>query len=141
MKITIEFIPHLEQRYNTCGDWSFDADGNLNIKVSNMATTNGPLLVAIHELIEALLCDHAGITPKQVDEFDIGYKDLDVEAGDDPLAPYSMQHCIATGVERLMAPLLGVEWKPYEDELIDMTLAYANEFGDTKSEGESTDKK
>jgi hypothetical protein len=133
VKITIEFIPHLEQRYNTCGDWRFDADGNMKICVSNMNTKNGPLLVAVHELVEALLCYHAGISTQEVDAFDINYKELEGEMGDDPAAPYHKQHCIATGIERILAPLMGVGWKEYEDELIDMTNQYAEVSGE-KSE-------
>ena len=39
------------------------------------------------------------------------------EPGDDPRAPYVVQHCIATGVERILAALLGVSWKRYEEAI------------------------
>ena len=139
MKITIEFIPHLDQRYNTCGDWRLSPTGDIEIKVSEMTTINGAFIVAVHELVEALLCDFNGITPDIVDEFDIPYKDLDGEAGDDPKAPYHIQHCIATGVERILAPLLGVAWREYENELIDMTHAYAVVHGEAEGESKAED--
>jgi hypothetical protein len=36
------------------------------------------------------------------------------EPGDDPAAPYHNQHCIAEGVTRILAPLLGVAWYDFE---------------------------
>jgi hypothetical protein len=129
MKITIETIPHLEQRYNTCGDWSFDKNDNLTIKVSEMpvAGDNGSMLIAIHELVEALLCRMQGITTADVDAYDLAYDATDgVEAGDQPDAPYHAQHCVATGIERMLAPMFDMRWLDYEAELDDMTEEYAN---------------
>jgi hypothetical protein len=127
MKITIEFIPHLDQRYNTCGDWSFAPDGDLSIKVSILQDTGiaGSYLIAIHELVEALLCDHHGVDTSAVDAFDKAYDmTSDIEPGDHPGAPYHEEHCIATGVERILAPAFGVWWLPYEDELAELTEQY-----------------
>ena len=39
------------------------------------------------------------------------------EPGDDPKAPYRKQHLIATGVEKLMAAELGVDWKAYDKKV------------------------
>ena len=36
MKITIDTIPHNQQRYPTVGDWAFDSNGNLIIAVSDL---------------------------------------------------------------------------------------------------------
>lgn len=130
MKITIEFIEHLNQRYNTCGDWQFDKDGNLNMKVSillDMGLT-GSYLIAIHELVEALLCQHRGITTEMVDQFDLNYDATsDIEPGDHPACPCHKEHCTATGIERILAPEFDVEWLPYENELIELTEQYADE--------------
>lgn len=137
MKITIEFIPHLEQRYNTCGDWVFDADGNLNMKVSILEDTglHGSYLIAIHELIEALLCQAHGITTEMVDKFDLAYDATkDVEPGDDPDCPCRDEHCVATGIERLLAPQFDVWWTPYENEIIELTEVYALREKETKRE-------
>lgn len=80
------------------------------------------MLIAVHELVEVLLCKHDGVTQKSVDKFDMAYEKKrkpndDSEPGDNPKAPYVKQHCIATGVERILAAGLGVSWKEYEDEL------------------------
>jgi hypothetical protein len=112
VKIIIETIPHSQQRYNTVGDWYLDAYGSLIIKVSEI-TKRYEWLIAIHELVEAILCECAGITAAQVDKWDKEH----IEAGDDPEAPYHRQHIFADAIERLVALELGVRWDPYEKEL------------------------
>lgn len=127
MRILIETIPHEQQRYPTVGDWTLTQDwhGNgleINIKVSKLSNWRHEALVAIHELAEVLACHHDGVTQAAVDVFDQDYERKraegdDSEPGDCPSAPYAKQHCIATGIERIMAAALGVSWKDYEDEL------------------------
>ena len=122
MKIIVETIPHQEQRYTTVGDWFYEVDGTLHIKVSELSDKRREVLIAVHELVEVLLCEQAGIGQLAVDEFDKQYEanrapDNFDEPGDDPTAPYVRQHCLATSVERLMAAEMGVNWKEYEEEL------------------------
>jgi len=122
MKVTIEIIPHDQQRYPTVGDWTFDGADNLTIKVSVLSDWRREMLIAVHELVEVLLCRYDGVTQEQVDKFDMDYERLrkegdESEPGDDPKAPYKRQHCVATGIERILAAELGVNWKEYEDEL------------------------
>lgn len=122
MKIIIETIPHDQQRYPTVGDWTYDPDGTLHIKVSGLSDWRREALVAVHELVEVLVCKNDGVTQEAVDEFDTNYEKErkpgdESEPGDDPNAPYVRQHCIATGVERILAAELRVNWKDYEEEL------------------------
>jgi len=122
MKIVIETIPHEDQRYPTVGDWQWYSDGNLSIKVSNLSDWRREALIAVHELVEVLMCKQDGVTEQSVDEFDKNYEanrhpDNFDEPGDDPSAPYVKQHCVATGIERILAANLGVNWKEYEEEL------------------------
>jgi len=114
--ITIETIPHHEQRYDTVGDWTHDALGNLTIRISDLDNWRYEVLAAIHELVESTLCSHAGITQKVVDLFDLNYKG-DGEPGDDPKAPYSGPHCLAMGIERVVAAVMGISWSKYEETL------------------------
>jgi hypothetical protein len=51
-----------------------------------------------------------------VDDFDFSCP-KDVEPGDHPDAPYKREHCFATGIERLLAAELGVDWTAYEHTL------------------------
>ena len=122
MNVKIEIIPHSEQRYPTVGDWFFDGEGNLTIKISALNDWRKEMLIALHELVEVLKCKHDGVTQEQVDRFDIVFEKArqdgnDDEPGDDPKAPYVKQHCLATGIERVMAAELGVSWKEYEEIL------------------------
>lgn len=122
MRIVIETVPHASMPYPTCGDWRRDGAGTLWIRVSSEIGDKFASLVALHELVEVLLCEARGITTESVDAFDIEFekqraKSLVVdtsEPGDDPEAPYQNEHCIATGVERIVAAALGVRWDEYE---------------------------
>lgn len=122
MKTIIETISHKAQKYPTVGDWRNDPDGTLRIRVSDMKNEDYEFLIALHELVEQHLCKKRGITVEAVDEFDIEFekqraKSLSLstaEPGDNRFAPYRNEHCIATGVERIVAAALGVNWSDYE---------------------------
>ena len=122
MRITIETIPHASQKYPTCGDWRYAPDGTLEIKVSDLGDEFKETLIAVHELIEVQLLKQRGIGAVQVDSFDVAFeaarpKDNTDEPGDDPSAPYKREHCIATGVERILAAEFGIDWKLYEQQI------------------------
>lgn len=118
MNIHILFIPKEQQRYATQGDWLFDENGDLIIRVSNndqeLPTDNHRFLVARHEMDEAWLCYKRGITQKQVDDFDIPFeRDFDGihyegELGDHPNSPYAREHRYAMISEHAMAHELGM---------------------------------
>lgn len=107
MNIHIDFIPHKAQRYDTVGDWFYEPHGNLYIMISNDHPEYlDPKLqeaVALHELTEALLCGHAGVTQGDVDSFDFEWEQLNKpgEPGESPDAPYHDQHMAADIVERV----------------------------------------
>lgn len=120
MRIIIEIIPHSHQRYPTVGDWHWENNGDLNIKVSQLKNWRYEALVGVHELVESLLCRHYGITEDEVTNFDIAYEaqrkdDNTSEPGDDKLAPYRLEHFLATNIERCFSYLLGVDWSKYEE--------------------------
>jgi len=122
MNINIRTISHSAHRYPTVGDWWYEDNGDIEIRVSKMGNWKYECLVAVHELVEILICKHDGVTQKSVDRFDIAFerrrkKGNNEEPGDDPRAPYKFQHGIATGVERILAVLLGVCWKKYEEKI------------------------
>lgn len=122
MNTNIKVIPHSKQRYETCGDWFYDEAGKLQIRVSELLDGRYEQLIAIHELIEATLCDEGGITQDDVDRFDVEFeknrtKDDVREPGDDPRAPYYRQHQIATHIEQWVASEIGVDWQQYEKEI------------------------
>jgi hypothetical protein len=143
MDIIARTIPHEQQRYPTTGDWRFMryrdmshpelSSDSLYVHVSKMPDERYEQLVAVHEIIEALLCKQAGISEESVSEYDNAYeaaRESDSvrhqqascgcipteisEPGDDIHAPYYRQHQIATGIERILAAELGVDWNAYE---------------------------
>jgi hypothetical protein len=117
MRIQIETVTHAQQRYETTGDWWWDPDDTLQMRVSALADWRHGVLIAVHELVEALLCKARGVSTEVVDEWDMGQgKELD-EPGDDPRAPYHREHEFAGCVERLLAHELGIDWNDYEDAL------------------------
>lgn len=119
MRIVIETVPHTSQRYATCGDYFTGGDGAQHISVSEMGNSDYEFLVALHELIEWKLCQSRGISDDAITKFDIAFErdrtggDLS-EPGDDPNSPYHAEHCIATGIERIMCSLLGIKWHDYD---------------------------
>lgn len=101
-------------------DWYFDGLGNLQVRVSPMSDWRREVLLAIHETVEALMCRHNGVTQAAVDAFDLEYDKthaFDLNAGDDPKAPYVREHCLATAIERILCAEFGVCWSDYDREL------------------------
>lgn len=119
MKINIRTIEHKDQRYPTSGDWQFKNPGELTIDVSQLKDDRYSILVAFHELVEALLCDFTGVSSEVVDKWDIEHPELD-EPGDSEEAPYYQQHKIALMFEQNLAQYLVVDWDEYEKALSDL---------------------
>ena len=89
------------------GDWYIAADGVLIIKVTADVLSPEGFLFAYHELTEAFLCIHRGISQESVDAFDAKFKG-DGEPGDDPAAPYREEHRFSCLQEFAMAHELGI---------------------------------
>lgn len=101
-------------------DWFWDEKGDLQVRVSPMSDWRFETLLLVHELTEAIMCRHNEVSQKAVDEFDLEYDKthtFDDDAGDDPKAPYKMEHTFSTAIERILAGALGVDWGVYEKEL------------------------
>lgn len=115
MKISIETIPHHEQRYVTCGDYWDGPDGTKQVRVSALGDWRMELLIAVHEIIEAALCDARGISEPDVKAWDEAHPDDD--PGALPDAPYHKEHMFAERLERLLALELGVNWDQYDERV------------------------
>src|ERR1700691_3925521 len=83
MRIIVDTIPHDEQRSEIGGsvaDWQYgrvphNRTPMLKISVSDQGDWRKEACLAIHELVEALICAHLGVTDAQVDEFDREWKE------------------------------------------------------------------
>jgi hypothetical protein len=115
-KVDIRFIPEAEMRQPGLGDWWFE-DGVLHIRATtDSEETRGDckwaFLIALHEMVEAMLCRAHGVSQEAVDEFDLLFDseehDDEDEPGDDRRAPYRKEHRAAMLIEHMMAHFLGV---------------------------------
>jgi hypothetical protein len=122
LNIRIKAVPHRFQQYETAGNYWWDVGENggeiLEIRVSRMRDRRYEFLVALHELIEAFLCDGRGIPLSEITRFDVEYerrrrKGEPLEPGESRQAPYRREHRFAESMERLMAKELGVKWRKY----------------------------
>ncbi len=121
MDIIIKVIPESKQRKEVNGaDWFFDKNGDLQVRVSPMSDWRYETLLGIHEAVEAIMCKHSGVSQASVDKFDQEYDKthpIDLNAGDDPAAPYVREHCLSTAIERILCAELDVNWLHYDTEL------------------------
>jgi len=109
--ITVNVIPHGTGRYSTVGDWQWQ-DGGLVVTVSDLGDHRFNLLVAAHEMTEALLSKRDGVTEQEVDAWDLAHLDAE-EPGEVAGCPYHTQHAEASQVERWLADLMGIDWDAY----------------------------
>lgn len=125
LNIKIRTIPHDQQRYPTVGDWFFNPDRRtIEIRVSDMQNWRFEFLVALHELVEVMLCQDKGISQQSVDDFDIAYEkkrqaDDYSEPGDDLKAPYHRQHQVATMMEKFICAEMDIDWVGAYEKTID----------------------
>ncbi len=141
MNITISVVENIsDQRYDTVGDWQFNTSYDhefLDIKIVNLNDEKMNACIAIHELIEALLCrfNEPEITTEMVDQFDMSRHVFQAderglcvicdkpegyhydEPGESPEAPYHFQHLHATEIEKYMAARFGINWEDYEKRI------------------------
>ena len=114
LNIEIKTIPHNEQRFSTTGDYFRDG-GRLRFRISELGNRKYEFLVAVHEVVERILCEARGITDREIDRFDMA-SDAN-EPGDDPSAPYHQEHVFASRIERMLARELHVDWDDYESAI------------------------
>jgi hypothetical protein len=124
-RIILQSLNQKEIRNDQAGDWMFPEDGtSLPLICSSawMTDWRSELAVAVHEMIEALLCEQHGVTDLQVTQHDAMFEEertkglhgLYAEAGDDPRAPYRDEHAEATFAERAICAALGLAWGEHE---------------------------
>jgi hypothetical protein len=125
MKIAIITIPHNNQRYKSVGDYVWENDDTLLVYVSDTGNKKYNFLIAIHEVIEAFLCEERGIKETDISAFDIKFENERVEglhtANEEPGyakdSPYMNEHFFAESIERLLAGQLNINWDEYDKVL------------------------
>lgn len=114
MKITIEIIPHDQQRYETCGDWQWSPDWKeLNIYVSAMDDLESETGIAVHEMREAILCRYRGISDETVTNWDVTHPESN-DPGSLKGCPYGVEHHAAEFAERAFIAAGHLAWEEHE---------------------------
>ena len=123
MDISIKIVEPKNMRPEVDGvDWFWESNGDLQVQVAPMSDWRYEVLLGLHEAFEAVCCKHLGVSQAAVDKFDQQFdkdhpNEPDLNAGDDPLAPYDRAHTVATACERVLAFALDVQWGDYDTEL------------------------
>ncbi len=108
-------VPLSDIRAKNAGDWK-TAEHEIVVKMAQSLTDDEQLLVFVHELVEARLCQRTGVTDDQVTAWDEAHLDAE-EPGEISGAPYREAHARALEVERHLAEVLKVDWHAYEERL------------------------
>jgi len=122
MEIHIKTIPQENHRYETIGDYWYDTEGVLQVRVTEMPEIYAKMVI-VHELIEEALTKHRGCTEQEIMDFDLYYEsrrkqglvDNISEPGFDNNAPYLKEHTLSTSVEMQMCALAGISWNDYDN--------------------------
>ena len=104
----------------TGADWFWDEAGDLQVRVSKLSDWRREVALGLHEAIEAVICQHQGVSQESVDAFDRKFEAThtsDLNAGDDLAAPYAKAHSLATACERILTAEFGICWADYDREL------------------------
>lgn len=135
MNVRILTIPHKKQRYETVGDWIVVGGKLKEIRVSDMKNEDYAFFIGAHEFIESHLCLAAGISQKEVDNFDKEYENSrergitarcgckptkKSEPGDDRHCPYGKYHRLATKIEKMLVKARGLTWKKYDETVVNL---------------------
>ena len=118
IQFKVEALDIKAMRYYTPGDYEVDKDeALLRVTVTTMPYVS-EMAVALHEIVEATLCRVAGITEKEVFDFDQMWNEeqghlYGEEPGADLRAPYRDQHLKAEEIERLFVEAAGMDWQEH----------------------------
>ncbi len=130
MKVVIESIPNNAHRYETCGDWWYDKDGALQIRISEFEDPRHTMGIAVHEISEAFAAWANHIPEPEVSKFDLWFEEESnagrlpktlEEPGMHPRCPYNTEHQYATAIEMVLMTLLGCNWWEYDEAVRKMS--------------------
>jgi hypothetical protein len=120
LNIDIKTQPSNKMRYPTAGDYYEDRYGT-HIRVADMGCWEYEALVVAHELVEYFIIKFQGIPIRVIDAWDIQFekeRDMGIHGPDDEPGeglgcPYAIAHSIASGVERILGAMIGVDFDTY----------------------------
>lgn len=123
----IKSVKLTDQRYETLGDY-YLKDGKRIFSITKTGNDLFDDLIFIHEFIEEVLTRNKGINEEQILKYDLEFEDKircgEVDENDEPGeqidSPYRQEHMIAEIVERLIANHLNINFKEYDNKLINL---------------------
>ena len=80
-------------------------------------------LLLIHELVECMLIQEAGIEESEIDKFDAENIDAP-EPGELLSAPYHKEHVHAEFVEKYLCEAMGIDWNDYSNAIDELIKRY-----------------
>lgn len=134
MKIDIKSIPFKEMPYPSLDGYWDNPDGSVSFRTCSEMSEQGQFLVLIHALTEYYMCKFKGISEPSIQEWDLKVEELvkqgkvsiDTDPGyeivDGKISPYRDQHHLATAVEALLLPFVGITEAEYYDEMESLWL-------------------
>jgi hypothetical protein len=125
MKIQINIKSYSEMRYETCGDY-YIKDDTLIFDIADTGNDMYNLLVLVHEISEYAMVTKRGISEDEITLFDEAFEKLRKEGntdepGNEVDCIYRDEHCIATGIERMLCGCLNISWKEYEKTINELS--------------------
>lgn len=126
MEIHIKTIIIEKMRISgSLGDYWYDSDGVLQIRVADLGDEFMEKSICVHEIIEEALTKKRGLLEPDIQAFD-EYHDMRIkqglvspekEAGYDENAPYRNEHTFCDSVERMMFAMANIPWSDYEEKV------------------------
>lgn len=116
-RIEAHSVAHKDQRYDTCGDYQLtDYGRGMVFTISRTGDWRSDAAVFLHEFVEAMMCDHLGVTVADVDAWDFAHAE-----SEDPGAlagcPYGVAHHSAEILEKQFCKKLGLTWEQHEENV------------------------
>lgn len=124
-EICVKVVPMSEMRYPSVGDYWYDENGVLQVRIADLGEKRMNRCVLMHELNEVFVTEHHGIIEQDIMAFDVRFEKEreegkwrdDQEPGDDPRAPYRKEHRFSENCERQLALALDVDWEEYTERV------------------------
>ena len=110
--ITVRFVDHDDQRYNTDGDY-WSSKSRWIAQLSKMPDWRYSYACMMHELIEMGLTQAHGIDWKVITKFDMDHPEF-LDPGHHKDAPYHKEHMEAEKVERMIIKMFDLNWDDYQ---------------------------
>jgi hypothetical protein len=113
-RIVIEIIPLEDMYMGYYGDYFYDKDGTLQMRIADYPNEIQNIGTILHELLEVWKLKVKGVSVRAVEKFDDEHS-LHDDPGCLAEAPYHIEHMESIKHERLLCKSMGFDWHTYYD--------------------------